>query len=164
MTTGGVGSTIVCPSNTRCERPPMNDFSLDSRLAADCHVIGDLALSRALLFDDCRYPWVILVPRRAGMREIFELHIDDRHQLMDESCALGVSLKRAFGGDKLNVGALGNLVAQLHLHHVIRSVGDPAWPGPVWGHSPAQRYAPQALAERLASLRDGLADVLQTGS
>lgn len=134
----------------------MNDFVLHPQLAADCHLIGDLPLSRALLLNDRRYPWVILVPRRQDVREIYQLSSADRSQLLGESCQVGELLMEAFGGDKLNIGALGNLVPQLHVHHIVRHVDDPAWPGPVWGHSPAEAYPPAELAERLERLRLGL--------
>ncbi len=135
----------------------MSDFFLHPRLQADCHVIGDFALSRVLLLDDRRYPWVILVPRRTGVREVHELNRDDRILLLDESCRLGAFLLETFHGEKLNLGALGNLVPQLHLHHIVRHSGDPAWPGPVWGHSPAAPYPADELAQRLLVLRKGLA-------
>jgi diadenosine tetraphosphate (Ap4A) HIT family hydrolase len=134
----------------------MQAFRLHPQLEADSQLVGDLPLSRVLLLDDSRYPWVILVPRRAAVREIFELAPADRIALLDESCRLGELLMRSFGGEKLNVGALGNLVPQLHLHHVVRHRGDPAWPGPVWGHSPRVPYAADACAERLQRLREGL--------
>jgi len=131
-------------------------FQLHAQLARDCHLIGDLQLSRALLLDDRRYPWVILVPRRPAVREIYQLPPEDRERLLEESCATSAFMMRRFAGDKLNVGALGNLVPQLHLHHVVRRVGDPAWPGPVWGHSAAVPYSSEALDERLQILRTGL--------
>jgi len=134
----------------------MNDFVLHPQLAADCHMIGDLPLSHVLLLNDRRYPWVILVPRRAEVREIYQLPPVDRSQLLDESCRVGKLLMNVFGGDKLNVGALGNLVPQLHIHHVVRHIDDPAWPGPVWGHSPAEPYREAELAERLTLLFQGL--------
>ena len=99
---------------------------------------------------------MILVPRRVGIREIFELPAEDRLCLLEESCTVGEFMMQAFAGEKLNVGALGNLVPQLHVHHVIRRRGDPAWPGPVWGHSAAVPYEPVLLAERLQLLRAGL--------
>lgn len=132
-------------------------FTLDPQLARDCHVLGDLPLSRVLLLNDCRYPWVILVPRRDSMREIYQLSGDDRRTLLDESCRVGALLMQAFDGEKLNIGALGNLVAQLHLHHVLRHRADPAWPGPVWGHSPAVPYPDDVLQERRRLLKEGLA-------
>ena len=134
----------------------MDDFSLHPQLASDCHLLGDLGLSRVLLLDDSRYPWVILVPRRADVREIYQLDPADRKRLLEESCRLGEFMMRAFAGEKLNVGALGNLVPQLHLHHIVRRRADPAWPGPVWGHSVAVPYTRKMLAERVQMLRNGL--------
>jgi len=134
----------------------MTDFCLHPRLEADSLLVGDAALSRVLLFDDRRYPWVILVPRVSGLREIYELPTADRNQLLEESCRVGRWLMREFAADKLNVAAIGNLVPQLHLHHVARYRDDPAWPGPVWGHSPAERYAESEAASRISALRDGL--------
>ena len=134
----------------------MEGFDLHPRLAADTHAVGDLPLCRVLLLNDARYPWVVLVPRRPGIREIHELAPADRAQLLDESCRVAELLQRLFAPDKLNLGALGNLVPQLHLHHVARYRSDPAWPGPVWGHSPAVPYAPEAAAERIVRLRAGL--------
>jgi len=134
----------------------LDKFSLHPQLASDCHLLGNLGLSQALLLDDSRYPWVILVPRRAGVREIFQLAAADRHGLPEESCLTGEFMMQAFAGEKLNVAALGNLVPQLHLHHIVRSSTDPAWPGPVWGHSPAVAYQPGALAQRLLMIREGL--------
>ena len=118
--------------------------------------MGDLTLSRVLLLDDSRYPWLILVPRRPDVREIYQLNPADRERLLDESCRVGEFIMQAFAGEKLNIGALGNLVPQLHLHHVVRNRTDPAWPGPVWGHSPAVAYAPGALAARRRIIREGL--------
>lgn len=134
----------------------MTKFSLHPQLASDCHLLGDLDLTRALLLDDCRYPWVILVPRRTHAREIYQLNPSDRQALLDESCRTGEFMMQAFEGEKLNVGALGNLVPQLHIHHIVRNSGDPAWPGPVWGHSAAEPYPQEMLAGRLQTLRDGL--------
>lgn len=134
----------------------MSEFVLHPQLAADCHPVGQFDLSSVLLLDDNRYPWVILVPRVAGVREIFELGPSERARLLDESCRLGEWMLQAFGGDKLNIGALGNLVPQLHLHHVVRRQDDPAWPGPVWGHSPATPYDEPGWTERIDRLRRGL--------
>ena len=140
----------------RTQRINVEDFRLHPQLANDCHVIGDMGLSRALLLDDSRYPWVILVPVRADIREIYQLAAEDRQRLLEESCRTGEFLMREFAGEKLNIGALGNLVPQLHVHHVVRSHTDPAWPGPVWGHSAAVPYAEELLTERLRILRGGL--------
>lgn len=119
-------------------------FTLHPRLAADTIMLGDFPLSRLLLMNDARYPWCILVPRREGLRELYELTPAERLQLLEESCHLGAGMMAVFAGEKLNVAALGNLVPQLHLHHVVRRRDDPAWPAPVWGHLPARPYTPQA--------------------
>ncbi len=109
-------------------------FALDDRLARDGLVIGDLTLCRVLLMNDARWPWLILVPRREGLVELIDLDPADQTQLMDEAGRAARFLKSHARADKINVGALGNVVRQLHLHIVARVVGDPAWPGPVWGH------------------------------
>ena len=111
-------------------------FELHPRLAADCILVGRLPLSLLLLFDDARYPWFILVPQRPAVSEIFQLSEADQQQLWRESAALARNLMHSFHADKINIGALGNLVPQLHLHHVARFTTDPAWPGPVWGKRP----------------------------
>lgn len=131
----------------------MTEFSLHPQLAADCTLAADAPLSQLLLMNDSQYPWFILVPRRAGLREIYELDSADQQQLLAESVALGRAAMQAYGGDKLNVAALGNMVPQLHVHHVVRRVGDPAWPAPVWGRHPPIAYTPQQCGERLAALR-----------
>ena len=115
-------------------------FKLDARLEADTYWMGDLHLSRVLLMNDRRYPWIILVPMLEGLKELTDLSEEQSVTLLQESRAVSQWLIKQ-GGDKLNVGALGNVVSQLHLHHVMRKVDDPAWPGPVWGRSPAEPYA-----------------------
>ncbi|WP_428310849.1 HIT domain-containing protein [Hydrocarboniphaga sp.] len=134
----------------------MTDFSLHPQLAADCTVLADAPLSRLLLMNDAQYPWFILVPRRAGLREIYELDLAGQQQLLAESVEFGRAAMQAFGGDKLNVAALGNMVPQLHLHHVVRRIGDPAWPAPVWGRHPAVPYTPGQISERQQALRPRL--------
>jgi diadenosine tetraphosphate (Ap4A) HIT family hydrolase len=132
-----------------------SDFSLDQRLAADTIPIGDLTLSSVLLMDDARFPWFILVPRHYGASELTDLSDEDAAALMDEiRIATRVMLDLA-KPDKVNVGALGNLVPQLHVHVVGRFHSDPAWPGPVWGHGSRSSYpahAAAALIERAAAL------------
>ena len=129
-------------------------FALDPKLAADTLVIGDLSLSRALLMNDARYPWIVLVPRRAGLSEITDLDAAERAQWMEE-LALAVQILRALPEvEKVNLGALGNIVRQLHGHVVGRRAGDVAWPGPVWGAGPALAYAPIQLEIRLNRLRN----------
>lgn len=129
---------------------------LHPQLEKDCHMLGVLPLSAVLLLRDARYPWVILVPQREGVREWIDLNEADRQQLLSESCRLQEALRDLYRPDKLNVGLLGNLVPQLHLHHLARFQADPAWPGPVWGHSPAVPYTEAALAQRSVELRNAL--------
>ncbi len=131
------------------------NFELDSRLAADTLPVGDLALSSVLLLDDSRFPWFVLVPRRPDVSEITDLSDEDALELMREiRLATRVMLDLA-KPDKVNVGALGNIVGQLHVHVIGRYRSDPAWPGPVWGHGsrkPYQHHAAASLVERAAAL------------
>ena len=132
----------------------MTDFALDPRLAADTTPVMTLRLSRVLLMNDARFPWLILVPERAGAVEIFDLDPADRTLLMDEAARIGAALKAITGARKINIAALGNMVAQLHVHVIARFEGDVAWPSPIWGVGTAQPYAPKALAaeaDRLAA-------------
>ena len=132
-------------------------FQLDPRLQRDTIHLGRFPLSRLLLMNESTYPWFILVPERAGIREIHHLSEPDRLQLWRESAQLSRWLEEAFACDKLNVAALGNIVSQLHLHHVARRQGDPAWPGPVWGFRPAVPYPPEEIDRIRMLVRNGLA-------
>ena len=123
----------------------MSDFNLDPRLAADTVFVADWTLCRVLLMNDARYPWLILVPRRAGAFEVFDLNPEDREMLIAEVALASERLKRFSQAAKINIGALGNLVPQLHIHIVARNPGDAAWPGPVWGQGTPQPYAPEAI-------------------
>lgn len=136
-------------------------FELDERLAADTTEIGDLELCRVLLMNDVRYPWAILVPTKPNLTEIGDLARDDRIMLMDEIDTVSAALSDLYNPLKMNVGALGNIVRQLHVHVVGRTECDPAWPGPVWGHSPPESYSAEALAMRLGEVREklGLAEL-----
>ena len=124
------------------------EFQLDPQLAKDCIVVGDFPLSRLLLMNDATYPWFILVPRVSGIEEAFQLDEEQQLQLARESSLLSRELQSIFSADKMNVAALGNIVRQLHVHHVVRYSGDPAWPAPVWGKLPAQTYQ-EAECERI---------------
>ena len=130
-------------------------FALDSRLRADTIPIGDLTLSAILLMNDARFPWFVLAPRRAGTSEITDLSDEDAAALMGEiRVATRVMLELA-RPDKVNLGALGNMVPRLHVHVVGRFRSDPAWPGPVWGfgtRAPYPDHAAAALIERAAAL------------
>lgn len=128
-------------------------FTLDARLAADTRPVAMLGLCEVRLMDDARFAWLVLVPRRAGLVEIADLPPADRARLWHEVDAAGAALRCATPCDKLNLGALGNIVRQLHVHVVARREGDAAWPGPVWGSGPAVRYderARMALIESVA--------------
>lgn len=136
-------------------------FELDPAFVATSHKIADLPLCEVRLQDDARYPWLVLIPRQPGLREIEELDTAHRIQLMEEIVLAGTAV-RAVGAalglavDKLNVGALGNVTAQLHVHVVGRRQDDPAWPGPVWGHSPATAYSAEGLAPPIEAARRAL--------
>lgn len=127
-------------------------FQLHERLAADTHNLGCSRLCEICLMNDSTWPWVILVPAIPGIREIYQLQHGQQVRLMEESSALSKGMMELFGGDKMNVAALGNMVPQLHLHHIVRYEGDPAWPGPVWGKQAPVPYSEQALAEIVAKL------------
>ncbi len=133
----------------------MNEFQLDPRLFADTLFVADAPLSRVLLMNDANYPWLILVPRHVGLRELIDLPADAQAQLWKEIAQASTALRERFAPDKLNVAALGNVVAQLHVHVIARFANDPAWPAPVWGKVPAIPYTQQAQEERLAALRTG---------
>ena len=128
-------------------------FQLDSRLEADTTFVSDWPLCRVLLMNDARYPWLVLVPRRPDMVEIADLTAGDRALLMEEIVRASEILRCVPDVAKLNVGALGNVVRQLHVHVVGRRSGDPAGVGPVWGHSPAVPYQPDARDQFLALVR-----------
>lgn len=133
-------------------------FELHPRLEADCISIGSFPLCTLLLMNDSSYPWFILVPRREGVREIFELSEDDQRQLLWESSTLSRLVADHFNADKINIAALGNVVPQLHIHHVVRYESDPAWPAPVWGHAPARPYSEQTVDEMVSILRQLMPD------
>lgn len=132
-------------------------FEIDHAFLATSHALGDLRLSHVRLQDDARYPWIVLIPRVSAARELEDLAREDLAVLTDEILATGRAV-RALGVqvDKLNVGALGNVTPQLHVHVIGRRIGDPAWPGPVWGHSAAEAYGSDELAKTLAAARAAL--------
>jgi diadenosine tetraphosphate (Ap4A) HIT family hydrolase len=130
----------------------MEMFTLNPQLAADTVPVADWALSRLLLMNDARFPWLILVPRRAGLSELFDLKHAERMVLSEELNRASLGLKTMFKAKKINVGALGNMVPQLHIHVVARTEADAAWPGVVWGSGKAIAYDPpenNALIARL---------------
>lgn len=134
----------------------MDHFALHARLEADTAFIADWALSRVLLMNDARYPWLILVPRRAHLSELHDLSHAERLVLTEEISRASEKLKALMGCAKINVGALGNMVPQLHIHVIARNPGDAAWPGPVWGNGTAEPYAPQSLTKACETFRVSL--------
>jgi len=134
-------------------------FQLHPRLQADTCWLGDLPLTRVLLATDSQYPWLILVPKVAHLREIHHLAPAQQQQLMQESCAVAALMEQALTPDKINVAALGNLVPQLHLHHVARFTTDRAWPGPIWGAHPSVPYDAAHLTEQADIWRSRLGEL-----
>ena len=134
----------------------MDAFELDARLAADCYVVTDLALCRLLLMNNSLYPWCILVPTRANIMDIYQLSAADQQQLVSESSRLSEVMMQLFPGEKMNVAALGNIVSQLHLHHIVRKTTDNAWPAPVWGHEAAVPYTEAQASSICAELKAGI--------
>ncbi|MGH6798467.1 MAG: HIT domain-containing protein [Roseiarcus sp.] len=131
-------------------------FALDERLARGTFLVGDWPLSRVLLMNDARWPWLILVPQREGLVELTDLDPVARTQLMEEAARAARFLKAYAEADKINLGVLGNVVRQFHLHVVARAIGDPAWPGPVWGQGEATPYDAAAARALIAAAREGL--------
>ncbi len=148
---------VVAPGR---QSEPM--FTLDPALVATSHPLADLRLCEARLQDDARYSWIILIPKRAGARELEDLSPADHATLMAEILAAGQGVRAAGEAlgrpvEKLNIGALGNVTPQLHIHVVGRRGDDPAWPGPVWGHSAGVPYGTEALALALEAARNAFA-------
>ncbi|MBI4948944.1 MAG: HIT family protein [Deltaproteobacteria bacterium] len=129
-------------------------FSLHPTLASDTSHIADLTLSCVLIMKDKGFPWLILVPKREGVREIHELTPDDRALLIEEVSLASTLLTRLFTPVKINIGALGNIVPQLHVHVIARFENDRAWPGPVWGSGPKELYSEAELASIVSRLRE----------
>ncbi len=130
----------------------MTSIELDERLVQDSYPVTELPLCQLRLMDDARFPWLVLIPRRSGVSEIFELNEADQQQLWREATLVGQMLKTLTKGDKLNIASLGNVVTQLHVHVVVRRRDDAAWPAAVWGHGEAEPYD----LDGLASMRDHL--------
>jgi diadenosine tetraphosphate (Ap4A) HIT family hydrolase len=139
----------------------MATFVLHEKLAADTIEVMRLDLSLLLLMQARQWPWLILVPQRPDIRELHELPALDRTILMDEVSRCSRLLADLFKPDKINIGALGNIVPQLHVHVIARTTADPAWPKPVWGAIAPEPYPPAELAARLDALRRGLEVNLQ---
>ena len=138
-------------------------FKLDSRLENDTLLIGEFMLSKVLLMNDARYPWLILVPRVSAITEIFDLDDTQHRQLMYESNLVAKRLKTMVQADKMNVAALGNVVSQLHIHHVARFSADETWPAPVWGKGQAVRYSLSEQSVVIKQVTELFSDELNYG-
>jgi diadenosine tetraphosphate (Ap4A) HIT family hydrolase len=137
--------------------PGAAGWALDAQLERDTTAIGDLALCRVLLGKDANYPWLILVPRRRGAVEIIDLRTSEQAELITEIANASMALKAVTDCDKLNVAAIGNVVAQLHVHVIARRRSDAAWPKPVWNAVPPREYEAAARETLAAALRQRLA-------
>lgn len=131
-------------------------FSLHPRLKEDTFPVARLRLSQALLMNDRSLPWLILVPEREGVREIHDLGSEDRAQLIEEVALASTVIRSLYRPDKINVGSLGNLVPQLHVHVIGRYTTDRAWPGPVWGTGPVAPYTAEEAETVIAALKNAL--------
>ncbi len=136
----------------------MAEFAVDPAFEAGSIAVGDLPLCHVRLQADARWPWLILIPRQPGLREVEDLSAADRARLVEETVLAGQAVRAVgaatgFAVDKLNIGALGNVTPQLHVHVVGRRAGDPAWPGPVWGVGVAEAYGAEALDAATAAVR-----------
>jgi diadenosine tetraphosphate (Ap4A) HIT family hydrolase len=132
-------------------------FILHERLAADTLPLIDLPLCRVLLMNDSRFPWLVMVPMRPGLRDFHDVGAGDKQAFMAEIDRVSLALEAETGAFKLNVAALGNMVPQLHVHVIARFEGDAAWPGPVWGVGKPLFYAPEVSENLISRLRARLA-------
>lgn len=134
-------------------------FQLHPRLDQDTATVCQLPLSRVLLMNDSRFSWLILVPALPDLRELHDLDVQNRSRLIEEIAQASLVLEDLFAPDKINVGAIGNMVPQLHIHVVARRGDDAAWPAPVWGHGTAEPYG----ADQRTALCDQLAGAFRSG-
>ncbi|CAG1065861.1 ATP adenylyltransferase [uncultured bacterium] len=142
----------------------MDKFILHERLVNDTVEVMDLRVCRVLLMNDSSFLWLILVPMRPGVTELHELSKEDRGVLIEETASASAAISAAFSPDKINIGSLGNLVSQLHVHVVGRKKTDRAWPGPVWGSGPSVPYSPELLEKTLFALRAALRKELSSSA
>ncbi len=133
-------------------------FQLHPRLQQDSLAIGQFSLSELRLINDSQYPWFILVPRRHNISEVYQLAEKDQQLLQQESSLLAKTLVELFTADKLNIAAIGNIVPQLHIHHIVRYKTDIAWPAPIWGKFDTVPYSTQQLEERVKLIKSAFND------
>jgi diadenosine tetraphosphate (Ap4A) HIT family hydrolase len=129
-------------------------FELHPRLEADSRFVCALSLCQVRISLDANYPWFLLIPELSDIKELHHMSEEQQHMLTNESQILAKAIEICFGPDKLNIASLGNVVPQLHVHHIARFRDDKAWPAPVWGHSPAQSYDESDLADRIKQISD----------
>ena len=137
-------------------------FSLHSQLAKDCFELADFPLCKLLLCNDSAYPWFILVPQVNDISDIYQLDWSQQQQLLNESSLLSELLMQVFDGEKMNVAALGNVVEQLHVHHVVRYKTDCSWPKPIWGQQPLTPYSDEDLVTLKEKLLPKLSVILES--
>ncbi|MGE0754001.1 MAG: HIT domain-containing protein [Alphaproteobacteria bacterium] len=130
-------------------------FKLHPQLAADTIPVGDLAVCRVLLMNNCLFPWLVLVPQREGLREIFDLGEEDYQAVMNEIRMVSAHFAAHAKAHKINIAALGNMVPQLHIHIIARFETDAAWPNPVWG-TPAERYTQSEITKTIEFIKKWL--------
>lgn len=131
-------------------------FQLHPNLKQDCIAIGRFDLCRLLMMNDSQFPWFILVPEKAGIKEIYQLSKPDRRTLTEESSYLAENMAKLYSADKMNIAAIGNLVPQLHIHHVVRYQTDKAWPAPIWGKFAVVPYTRQQIADNIDRVKEQL--------
>ncbi|MGX5174949.1 HIT domain-containing protein [Aliikangiella sp. IMCC44653] len=129
-----------------------NNFQLHFQLKADSHILGHFPLSLLLLMNDKQFPWFVLVPQVNQVKEIYQLTAKQQQQFLQESNQLSSVIMQQWQGDKLNLAALGNMVSQLHIHHIVRFKGDLAWPAPVWGKAKMVPYEPSQVVNIQAKI------------
>lgn len=131
-------------------------FELHPRLKQDCIAIGRFELCQLLMMNDSQYPWFILVPEKAGIKEVYQLGKAEQNMLIEESSTLAENLAILYGADKMNIAAIGNMVPQLHIHHVVRYQTDIAWPAPIWGKFAAVPYTDQQITDNMELVKKQL--------
>ena len=137
-------------------------FTLHPQLAHDCFELADFPLCKLLLCNDSAYPWFILVPKVSDIKDVYQLDWQQQQQLLNESSLLSELVMQVFDGDKMNVAALGNVVEQLHVHHVVRYKTDVSWPKPIWGQQALTPYTEVELAELKEKLLPKIAVILES--
>jgi len=153
------GIIMTADNNSNSDDLTDSNFILHQQLSDDTIELADLPLCKLLLCNDSAYPWFILVPRVVEVGEIYQLDWHQQQQLLNESTLLSELLMQVFAGDKMNVAALGNVVEQLHVHHVVRFKTDSQWPKPIWGQQALTPYTNEELVALKAKLMPNLVTV-----